>query len=1480
MGFLDRLHNVVNALGAAGTDAGGLFSDIVSAPWNNDVNGNALTVGYQTLVRRGGGLIGDLIGPKGVTGTIAGGIPEGYRAPVADVVNPTLDALNVAYRDLISHPTAAALTAASLADRPGGGGPVSLLDPSRWKAAWEISQHESPGQAFALALQTKDILNPQEVSAAKRTDNYQTISGVSDAILQMTNPINVALGPEGLGTLKQTQVGTHLGSISKVLATGAVGRNLARHPIVKQILIGDGGRADLERLVNSGRVEDLASRIETHGADGGIMTPAAIKGTFLAKHPYGAQMADVLNYAAQRGETVPAIRVMLGYKPELDALAQRSAELASKIDRLTAPRAEFGNVTAHADVVPSVVTDQLERLKAASKELTDAEWQASRLRAIQGQMQTFPSKLTLGTLERRAASEDWLQHGPYSTVTHIVHNMMPHTFINFDDAASDADLTRMLRHARVPTEMEQEWVSKYIGAANATDRAAIFERAQDATLDHLARTVGKLDAQDPDFQRLLDRQKLNRDRVSDIMRHTQFDGEGRGSLSIEDTNGNLQTTHLPLWITQQAQYAPVIDMRAVRKALRPMKDFKARYGTLGAGMDNLFAFQATHADLATAPEHILNTFDHIWRPAVLLTPGGVVRRMGDEAMRSTIRLGLLSQFQHLEEGAKNLWWKHFGGEAPGTHELSVLDGTFQGSMGAVGDATDLRKSLVSSSASNQTIFGAGEDGARGLLHPSGSWESVPPNDPLYRTKVRGVTPWERAVNRQIGQDPIFKRFLAGETPGQVETWLTKTQEGRYLAEQIGKTGDARRAMLDDAYSQMEAYLPTPELREAAAKGKATHKMLDAQVERDVQPVVHAEMLAEATGLGPVMKYVRHGTSKLWDAIESKPTDFAMRNPTFSDIYTREVARRALLAHGQGQAIDEALHVQIQNSARRYAMGQSKNLFDDYTERSQIARQLRFIVPFYGAYAQQVARYAGVISSDPSWVRKLQLIWQAPAKAGIVVDSAGNTLDEHGRIAQPVAGGGYKKGQQGAAGTHYITMTLPKALHDHIPGLRHGSRELKLGQSGLNLLTRGLPSFGPLVQMPVNVIAKENPSLAESLHAVLPYGPAQNTLSIIEPTTLRHVLDASHEHGQLFMNTRVRIYHDLLVTDNLKHKYESPTPADQKHLWDQAGSQARAFMWMHTLSQAYVPTSYTQGSPYQKYLDAYRSRLTYDAKLSDQQRQLPGYLSPQDWFLQTFGPEYFPLTESLSHSNNGVPPTMEAFNAQAKDPKLAKLIAANPDYGNLILGSDGAGAFNYSVYQYQFAHGIGDDSGRSQRASANPTEARIAPSVGLGWNEYSKIADTITTMLAVGGFSSITQKGAEDIHDVKQALIAGLAQKFPDWYEDYSKTDVLSNQKKIDALTQIAHSAPMMQVGPMARRDMAGLREYLDLRKQFTGLLAGQKNSTLAAKSNTDLRETWEAVVHALVERNPAFAALYNRWLSRDTIGATSAAVAAYESAVA
>lgn len=1477
-GFIERAHNALNALGSLGEDAAGLVTDIATAPWNDKVNGNPLTVIYDTAVKRGGGVFSDLLGPTGVTGTIAGGLPEIVRRPIRDVVNPVQDGLSVAYRDAISHPVSAALTAGSLADRPGGGGIGGLFHPKTWEQAWQLSQHESPGQAFALAAQTKDILNTTEVAAAKRSDSYRVMSGVSDALVQMVNPLNATLGEAGAAA-RYTKVGPHLGTIESALTAGV---DLNKHPILKKFVVGD-PRRQLENLVNSGRVEDYAHRLETRGADGGPMTMGEIHDTYYAKHPMGAQISSLLANAAQTGETVPVTRVLLGRADEIDQIAMRHPELAAEIDRLQAGRAAFEpRKIVNADnaapwgrddfgdaIKPSPVTDPFTREIAATKHLYDADTQLSRLESFQGIINQFPTKLTLGAQEARQglrhAYDDWYQGGRFSTPLHVIHNMNPHAYVNLDDAThTDVQLARMLHRSDLSVEEQQAFRTQMGEAANATDRGAIFDTATNKAIESIANTAGRSELK---ADEILQRTYAGRKYAQDLLNQKQFDGQGRASVWLRDESGNATQLHLPLWVTQQVNATPVTDMNRVRKALEEPGALGRRFG-----------------HVAGIPHEALAAFDQIWRPGVLLTPGGTLRRVGDEIMRSTMKFGILSDLRHLEQGAVNSFRKHFGDETPGTHEMKILGNSLQGPMGAPGDAGAMVRFQNTSAHSVGMMLGKDEEGVMKMLQPTGSWESIAPTDARYSQKVRGMTPWEHAVNRQIGQDVIGKKMLAGQSAEDVYRWLTGTKEGRYYGKQLSYSRKAYLENLRDGEDQIRRYLPTDELKIAALQGKATHAMLDAQVEEAARPIVHGEILDQALGKSQSGLFLHHAVSKMHHVLGTMPYDFLSRNPTYSEFYTREVQRRVLLADSQGQIVNDAVKNQIEQQSKRWALGKTKSLMHDYTERSQLAEMLRFTIPFWGAYWQHAARWAGVIADDPSWVRKMQLVWEAPNKAGWVVDENGNTVNEHGRISEVAkvkgadgkmyAGGGYKIGDK-AGSEQFITLTLPSAIARHIPGLRTGE-QMKLGKSGINLLAHGLPTFGPLAQLPLNAVAKERPDLAASMKWALPYGPNQSPLSTLFPATAQHFYNASEENGKLFVNTRVRILHDDIADYNLKYKVESPDAKHLAQLWDKSGSQARAFMSMHNAASFVAPTAVLTDSPYEKYIDVYRSRLEYDAKLTDAQRNLPGYQSPKDWFLTTFGPEFFPLTESLSHTNNGVPPTLEAYHAQANDPRLAKLISADPELGNLIIGKDGAGQFNRAVYEYQFAHGVGDQSGLNQRALATPTEARDAPSIALGWTEYSKMADAVTTALAAAGIGNINDKRAQGLRDQRQQWIADLAGKFPAWYEDYSKVDEIANQKRLIALDRISQSKPMMAP---ARHDMAGLRDYLAMRKEMTGILAQSKFSTIGAKANSALANVWDTAVQALIERNPAFGSLYARWLSRDQIAALSPAGAAYEQAV-
>ena len=113
---------------------------------------------------------------------LIGAIPE----PVRDIGNQTLEQLETAYREGIAEPSSTLMTMASLGEAEGSGGFFGddwgvWTNPEKWKLAYKIAQNRSPGQAFALAWATDDILDKEQVTSAEGERWFSIVSGTWDA---------------------------------------------------------------------------------------------------------------------------------------------------------------------------------------------------------------------------------------------------------------------------------------------------------------------------------------------------------------------------------------------------------------------------------------------------------------------------------------------------------------------------------------------------------------------------------------------------------------------------------------------------------------------------------------------------------------------------------------------------------------------------------------------------------------------------------------------------------------------------------------------------------------------------------------------------------------------------------------------------------------------------------------------------------------------------------------------------------------------------------------------------------------------------------------------------------------------------------------------------------------------------------------------------------------------------------------------------
>lgn len=1548
MGLLDRIHDALTATGGALEAPLGFVKDTVTAlPELGTLDFPAFTHDvYKAVVTRGAQEVGDLIGPQGIGGSIAGGIeslPGGQAlgTGVGAIVRPVQSGMDVAYHDLIGKPLASAVTAGTFANQDGIG---ALFKPDTYAESWNIAEHRSPGQSLALAFLTKDIRDPAQVRKAQGTDWYQAISGVTDAVSRTAlDPIALALG--GLPGLSAGAADE--GLLASLAKGGLVGAADASRAVV-------GSQGAIEALTQSGKVDAFAEHVQSIVDQHGSGAAAAIRNELFPNHYMGAQISDVLANAAQLpaqgGATLTGsaaisrvTRILLGATDETAALADLRPDLAGKIDRLSQYQGALKSLSLNGWALGQ---DSLDTVTNELNSLYSQTDRADRASAVQASLESLPRPGGAVAMRGRFTQGDFYQNSLFAKPLHVVTAMEPHPWIRLDDANSDISIWRMLQKSDLPLDQQMQWRSLYQGQTDPVGRMTAAAQAENAAVGSIARTAGM---SDDELHAVLNQAARGRGLAKQALDSRAYSGGGFSTITLDHEGGVAQhiqvpeglsgdlsgvnratsTIEAPLFETQLPNLAPIVDLDKVRAAISPAKQFLAR-----------------NPGYQVAKE-VLNGIADVWKPATLLRVGFPVRTLTDESLRSISKIGVLATVKNVTRGGQDYIAEKlgkigfgatdgaaaaadeakFGGMSDmpmkgqrvglGQNDLRIGSHAFEGAFGPPGDMSNFYKSLLSARESFGSLVSADEGKMLDQLIQSGPWRSVDPSSAADAAAYPAV--WEHAVNKQIGgsdlgshlleqmqpytkaqiragvldhasEGPIPSGELVGKTRADIiadtADWLRKDPAGQAVAAKLpiwSKVGYEDWAAR--SHDMIDSYLPTPELRASAFAGNATHDMLAKAIPNAAErPIAHGGVVGETMG-GPLAKTgaaYRNIVDTAMNNLVAKPSNILIRQPFFDHMYNAEVARQVELRTGVPQASlsDRMLHFlgggtthaagdvgnlgaedmnQIQVNARRYALGETKNLFHDFAEKFQFSKQLGFMAPFSNAWGQILSRWGGIAVDNPAFVRRLQVMWRAPERAGLITDGAGNVLDQNDNIATPVAGNPqYKVGAPAADGQRNITLSVPTWAKD-LPIVGAGLSQtgsLKFGKDSINMILHGLPSVGPPVQISANEIAKSRPDLASSLKWALPYGAQQNSADFLVPSVFKKMQTESEgDANRSYAYTAMRIWTDRMVDYNLGKRPDPPK-------WNDAVKDAQAFWHMRTLASFTLPFTPQFTSPYQPYIDSFRARKTFDATLTPQQKALPSYQTPDEWFLDKYGSEYFPLVASMSKSIDGIPPTLAG---QKTHQEFGNLIAQYPELGSLISGASGAGAFVGAVYQAQFNQRIGPGSSEAERQVMPFDTYQSEASTALGWITFGRVMDLLDAVRVQRGLPSFSASGASDLLKAKQGLVAYLANDphYAGWYEAYASTDSAKWDKRIAGMTAIAANQKLA-----GRNEIQGLQQYLDGRKAVVAALNLRGSKTLSTQANQQLLLGWDAYKAYLVDHNLAFGALYNRWLQNDPVTVT------------
>lgn len=1379
MGFLDRLHRVVTGVGGAVQAPIGLVKDLASAPFvdDDDFDGLMNTL-YRRTVNRGGQFFGNILGPTEGIGAAVGALPSAVRAPARSVISPVLEAAEDVYGG-VSRGIATAITAGSVADAPGGGGVAGLLSPGTWERAGRLREERglSPGQAFALMF-TDDITDEAEVALAVASDRYEITSGITDAVFRVMADPTVVVGK---------------------------GATVLRTRYLTQPIR---GAADINRAAKGQRLARFNAALEGRSA-------AEIRNQFFPDHRHGAVISSVLAEAGDEATRARALRAMMGDVGVMDELAGERASLAGQIARLQGDR---DALVLHGDDTLFADPDRLSTVAAELEELYPQQERLARVDLASKTLGAVPRYSYTGAVRAALTRSNFYMNSTLAAPLRVTFNMRPQQLVNLHDQTGDVQLTRMLRKSKMDLEAQDAIRGEYMAALNPIERQQILIRAEEAAVRSVAEGAGMTVDEIGDILRQAGEA---RGRAAAVVRSREYSGSGRSIVRFEDVEG-WQEMHLPMWVTQEANIMPVVNLDDVIDATKAIGRFRARH---------------PKTDL---PAELVAGFMRVWRPSVLLRGAWPIRVVGDEQLRIIAKVGALTQARGLGRAAK----ENLGDiaarvpkEQRGLRTIKLGEHEVESAFGAPGDARNIYEQMVSSRASFEKMTGLDESQILDKMRSAtGEFRSIGP------TEVDYGPAWERAVNLQIGQDAMGRRILSGQSVDEVVDWLRADPAGMAYASRNKVRARNLRRWVQTNMDEVDDLLPTPTLRGLALSKKAKADDLARELpDASQRPSVNGEILAQVQGRSVISQTLNTVVEKGFRWFGSKPSDILSRNRFFDHMYRAETERLVnLLAEqrGRGAKFTQADYDDIAHKSREYALGETKDLLYDLAESSELGEMLRQFVPFYSAFVEVTTRWAGLTIENPAFVARMRQVWLAPERAGIVTDENGNRVHEDGTATNPF-------GQRVKAGAdHYLTVALPEWARD-IPGLRTAG-QVKFNKESFNMALQGAPGFGPVVQIPVNEIVKGRPELEASLEFVLPFGTTQEMRDLLLPATAKRAFTkAAGEEDRQYRNALIRRYMDLVVDHNLGKRPNKPTYAEAKRDTD-------AFYNLRIAASYFSPAAPSFTSPYQLYIDAYRQLKELDPETADAV------------FLEKYGEDYFPLTQSLSRSMDGVPPTLEGRAARKK---YRDLVEKYPELGGLIIGAEGAGEYARAVYDGQLATKLKPGAPVNQRESWAFETVAGQPNVRLGWIEYRKAMDLIDAERVQRGLPNLQVKAGADLAGLKRQIIEALGQKFPEWYADFGTMDRNAMARRIEGMREIAADRRMS-----GRDEIRLLGVYLQGRDAMAAELAARKAAggaaTLTAAANQDLAVLWESITGVIVEQNLSFGALYHRWLSNDKIEAT------------
>lgn len=876
---------------------------------------------------------------------------------------------------------------------------------------------------------------------------------------------------------------------------------------------------------------------------------------------------------------------------------------------------------------------------------------------------------------------------------------------------------------------------------------------------------------------------------------------------------------------------------------------------------------------------VTHNLDELLKPGTLLAvrvkPDGNIavgfaRAKKEVAEKETIKPGA-------KQRIKDFWIKEIKDAAHTGFDVKLPNGQLMRFGGVLeGDVGEQMLHRISSRSNPSVAWGslASDIDLESFLRQQGSWAQ--PLRPDHQDYGKN---WERAANAQLASDPVARLFLEGKTDTQVIDSVWTSKWGQKWMRAMGFRGIAYVDQIRQIQAMVDDYVPSgvlddtktvkaQALRTAVLEKRATYQQFKdlftddkGKLLEDQMPEIHGISVDNIMGAGKMWKTFRDIVRKAQKVVSDMPVDKIARFPFMAMAYQKHGTELAKIAgeYFSNGAVPADVVNHIKEIARERAYHDTRYRLYDTAQRNDLANAFRLFMPFSAAMMDSYVKYGRRIRENPMLLVQGAYYWELFEREGMVQDEDGNVaVQESGGTAwysvDPKSGERTRVPDDQVGKSKYVQFQMPsvlaKAMGVDAPSYYGvpAKTVLAVNKDTLNVFLNE-PSAGPLVALPANEFALDNPEFGENnlvRKYILPFGPNASWTKVALPSTMKSAIDAfKAEDGDTAAGQAAAIMQAELTGYALGTRNTPPT-------FKEVRERAAGLVYLRLAATYFSPATFQTVSPYQAYVDAYRQLLQKDPQTAAEE------------FMRRYGDEFYAITMSVTRNAAGITASLESH---AQYQKFKDLIGRYPEFGGLIVGAEGAGEFAKSVYEAQKETPVSAGSQETLRSLMSLTDQVSNLNAKVTWAAYSRMMKLVQSAMVDRGISSLRSRAAEDLKAQVDAFIqankiwvdpeSGLEELSP-WYMDFMSSDRGAQEYRIRAMRSIAQ-VPELQ----GREDIRGLAEYLANRSDMQLTMARYGYKTLESKQARFLQRKWEEQVHSLTESNIAFRDLWSRWLSQD-----------------